>query len=496
MNSSKCMNCTCTYVSIVWRCSRARSFVIDLKMISRKRQVLYILFFISAVSVFYNSNHVFHHSPYNVAPHSLVKSLHLTLELPRNTTSRRVIVQSYIKHLQSQLARRVHQQYQAGDGEVYRKRRNHVKNACKKLNRSHNITAKELRLQTSVVHSPNLLYCAIPKCGTTFWRRVVVALTRKDPTIRSPFLLSYSDFNVNKAAFNRTLLKPKNFPALQNLLNNSLKFVFTRNPYHRLFSSYVDKIYAPNNQFWEVIAKKAALLVRKDNRDPNATCGQDLTFGEMVRYLNTLSPRKYDEHFLPASLKCDVCSVEYDVIGKMETFIKDMSYILNTSDSVGRYLKFHDVTTEYKVDYIVDAVTRAFLFKKNDNKRWKSWTKCISTHAANQRIWRQLQIAGHIDKTDPYPLTPQESDVIAMTEYINMALKAFKRSSKKAKAQKTEAYLQAYSELTREDLEILREKYLNDFYLYDYDDRPKDLFEQVGEGKIWDFNYYDLLNVK
>ncbi|XP_067686179.1 carbohydrate sulfotransferase 11-like isoform X1 [Haliotis asinina] len=465
-------------------------------MISRKRQVLYIMVFVSAVSFFYNSNHVVNHSPHSVAPYSLVKSLQLTLQLPRNTTSRKVIVRSYMKNLQYQLAGRVQQQYQAGDKEVYLRRRNHVKNACKKLNRTRKITPRELRLQTSVVHIPNLLYCAIPKCGTTFWRRVVVALRRKDPSIRSPFLLSYSDFNVNKAAFNRTLLKPKNLQALQHLLNNSLKFIFTRDPYQRLFSSYVDKIYAPNNQFWEVIAKKAALLIRKGIRDPNATCGQDLTFREMVRYLNSLPPQKYDEHFLPGSLKCDVCSVEYDVFGKMETFIKDMTYIFNTSDSFGRYLQFNDVTAEYKVDYIVDAVTRAFLFKNNDNKRWKSWTKCISTHAANQRIWRQLQIGGHIDKTDPYPLSPRESDVISMTEYINMALKAFKRSSKKAKAQKREAYLQAYSELTRDDLETLREKYLDDFYLYDYNDRPKDLFEQVGKEKVWDFNYYDLLNVK
>ncbi|XP_067686180.1 carbohydrate sulfotransferase 11-like isoform X2 [Haliotis asinina] len=460
-------------------------------MISRKRQVLYIMVFVSAVSFFYNSNHVVNHSPHSVAPYSLVKSLQLTLQLPRNTTSRKVIVRSYMKNLQYQLAGRVQQQYQTLSFQqlekIYSSRRRLVKDICR-IRRSGKMKVDKLR-QISVLRKPNLFYCAVPKAGSTFWRRVFVVAKRWKSGISSPYMYSYSDFITNNYALGIKLTKSNRKKDLQKTLKSSFKFLFTRDPYHRLFSTYIDKMLAPNSVFWEYTAKRAIKKVRTDGRFYTG-CGADITFVELVRYLNTLHPNNYNEHLIPTTGKCDVCSVDYDVIGKMETFTNDAIYILNRTGLLGKKIVFYDMSTEHEVDYIIDAVVRGFRLKHVNRS---AWIKCVSTHAGYQRIWRQLQIAGLIDKTRQYPLTSIGSEDVSVTEYINMALEAYRQSSPLSILNKKEAYLQAYSQLSLRDLEAIREKYLDDFYTFGYPDRPAELFHRTSIPQQNMFDYFDLL---
>ncbi|XP_046546270.1 carbohydrate sulfotransferase 9-like isoform X2 [Haliotis rubra] len=470
-------------------------------MISRKRQVLYIMVVVSAVSFFYNSNHVFseydhvlgkYHSPHSVAPYSLVQSLQLTLQLPRNTTSRKVIVQSYIKNLQSQLVGRVQQQYQTlpfqGLEKMYRSRRKLVRDICR-VRRSGKMKADKLQRQISVLKNPNLFYCAVPKAGSTFWRRVFVAAKRRKSGLSSPYLYSYSDFITNNYALDIKLTKSNRKKDLQKTLKSTFKFLFTRDPYHRLFSTYIDKMFAPNSVFWEYTAKRAIKKVRTDGRFYTG-CGADIKFVELVRYLNTLHPNNYNEHLIPTTGKCDVCSVDYDVIGKMETFTNDAMYILNRTGLLGKQIVFYDMRTEHEVDYIIDAVVRGFRLK---HVKRSAWINCVSSHAGYQRIWRQLQIAGLIDKTRQYPLTSLGSETISVTEYINMALEAYRLSSPLSILNKKEAYLQAYSQLSLRDLEAIREKYLDDFYTFGYPDRPPELFHRASIPQQNMFDYFDLL---
>ena len=54
--------------------------------------------------------------------------------------------------------------------------------------------------------------------------------------------------------------------------------MFTREPYGKLLSGYVDKLFAPNPYFWKAIGR---LIIRKFRKDPSPeslTCGHDVTF--------------------------------------------------------------------------------------------------------------------------------------------------------------------------------------------------------------------------
>lgn len=286
------------------------------------------------------------------------------------------------------------------------------------------------------------------------------------------------------------LTKSNRAKDLQKIVKSSFKFIFTRDPYHRLFSTYIDKMYAPNSVFWEYTAKRAIKKVRSNGRYYTG-CGADITFVELVKYLNTLHPNNYNEHLMPATGKCDVCGVDYDVIGKMETFSSDAMYILNKTGLLGKQIVFYDMRTEHKIDYIIDAVVRGFRLK---HVRRSAWINCVSTHAGYQRIWRQIQIAGLIEKTRDYPLTSAGSEAITVTEYINMALEAHRHSSGLSMLNKKEAYLQAYAQLSPRDLEAIREKYLDDFYTFGYPDRPTELFDRANNSQQDNvFDYFDLL---
>ncbi|XP_046543787.1 uncharacterized protein LOC124253978 [Haliotis rubra] len=152
---------------------------------------------------------------------------------------------------------------------------------------------------------------------------------------------------------------------------------------------------------------------------------------------------------------------------------------------------FKDFVEEKNVDNIIFKVQRAFIMKKKS-------LKCISDHMVHLRLWRVLQIGGLIDKYDEYPLNPDESREANVTVIMNLMLSAYQRSSPKARLNKQEALLQAYSQVSLEDLEQLRLKYLKDLLLFDYEDRPSYLFDRKSSAKSetkTTFDYYDAMRL-
>lgn len=66
--------------------------------------------------------------------------------------------------------------------------------------------------------------------------------------------------------------------AVQRFLDVVTKVMFTRQPYSKLLSAYVDKLYSPNPFFWGKIGRH---IVRKFRSRPSAksvACGHDVTF--------------------------------------------------------------------------------------------------------------------------------------------------------------------------------------------------------------------------
>ena len=66
----------------------------------------------------------------------------------------------------------------------------------------------------------------------------------------------------------------------------------------------------------------------RDLSDTSLRKRKEPTFKEFIKYILNTHHLKYDEHWKPIWTLCTPCVVNYDVIGKMETFGADMAYIL------------------------------------------------------------------------------------------------------------------------------------------------------------------------
>ncbi|XP_071112162.1 uncharacterized protein [Haliotis cracherodii] len=364
----------------------------------------------------------------------------------------------------------------------YSERRDHLTRACDSIPGRQ----KTLRSLHTLwyMDTPKMVYCSVAKSGSSFWRRTWEALSVYDGHETSPYKFAHSAFKSKYHRLdiiNATKSGEMGFSLLK-LLDTSFKYVFARDPYARIFSAYVDKFVAPNNYLWKQIGKKI-VQSRDLASDKSLRCGHDVTFREFVKYIIDTPRRRLDDHFIPVSSVCDVCNLQYDVVAKMETFKEDVSYIFRHLN-VDNRIKFKDFKLEHLVDSVVDYVTRAF----SQRKRIRP---CVSFHTALRRLWRQMQILGLISKQEEFPLTPEQSETSKEIEVINLALEASLRSG--VSASNKEAFLQAYRTISKDDLEEIRKKYLKDFLLFAYDDRPQMLF-QKSEQFDNTFDYFDVLN--
>lgn len=150
------------------------------------------------------------------------------------------------------------------------------------------------------------LYCPVEKVGTTFWRRFIYQLKEKS-RFRHPF-----EINIERA-LGQKFQRPTNESRVEQF-DNHFKFAFVRNPYHRVLSAYVDKVFAPNPMFWERFGKPAIELSR-GNKAP--ACFHDATFQEFVRFVvRALQTKTSDDpHFNIASEMCQPCLLNFNFIG-------------------------------------------------------------------------------------------------------------------------------------------------------------------------------------
>ncbi|KAH3806682.1 hypothetical protein DPMN_135006 [Dreissena polymorpha] len=167
-----------------------------------------------------------------------------------------------------------------------------------------------------LIPNDNGLYCPVEKVGTTFWRRFI-----------------YQTLNTNK--FRHLYQVPiwlalsENYPypskgATRQNISEYFKFMFVRDPYQRIFSAYVDKVFVPNPMFWERFGKPSIQLFREND---TRRCFHDASFLEFVRFATWAEENKQmlDQHFMMATELCIPCITNYTFIG-----MKKMKCILNS----------------------------------------------------------------------------------------------------------------------------------------------------------------------
>ncbi|ESO84150.1 hypothetical protein LOTGIDRAFT_229633 [Lottia gigantea] len=310
--------------------------------------------------------------------------------------------------------------------------------------------------------SKNFLYCPIPKVGSTTWKQILILLKNKckkctnvrDVKRVHDILNDYWDSD--------------KFRNMKKVLDRSQKMIIVREPYSRLLSGYINKVFIPVRLvFWENTWK----YVERKRPVSHKKC-VDFTFPEIVRYVikaiktNTM----YNAHFDTMSNICKPCEIRYDYILKMETFNVDTMYMLK---KLNRSDVYNDTDT-LKRDSIVDSITWDI-----NNMFRKDTGKCQSKPEKIRRLWRSFQISGYIGKNVKLPLSKKAEKNISKQELLQIVINATKIKNANNKVNKRLALIEAYSQVPYSDLVQLSEIFQQDCDIFGYDCKPDILFNRT-----------------
>ncbi|XP_052062363.1 carbohydrate sulfotransferase 8-like [Mytilus californianus] len=303
---------------------------------------------------------------------------------------------------------------------------------------------------TFVSDRHNLIFCQIQKAASTFWKRII---------------------------FNQTTPGTKGLPSILNLgvaedkFKHYFKFLFVRDPYNRLFSGYIDKLFNPNVMYWKAAGIPAKRL---SNPEADSSCGHDVTFAEFINYIIALekTPDMRDRHFFSMYEHCAPCDHKIDYVGKMETFSKDSKFIFDVLKmDKGLLNKFEYMHSNSSINEIIKIADRLFNFKPKI-------LKCMTMFDAVLRVWRQLQMKGILSRHLVFPFKADTVVKFTKRKFIKSFLRAYKSSKAdiSKKLNKEDALSEAYATVPQQTLMKLKQVVENDCLLFGYETKPNRVF--------------------
>ena len=313
--------------------------------------------------------------------------------------------------------------------------------------------------------------CNIWKIGTTFFKRLF--MLRNDNTYRGEHNLYEIPFNVTEKHPSKAEISTK---------GRNQKFLFVRNPYKRVYSGYVDKVMAPNPVFWDFIGVPAIKYLRKNHTKDSIRCGHDLTFKEYVDFviLTLLKSQtkvkgkvpKSDSHSEVMNELCKPCAINYTFIGKMETFARDSTELVR---QLGMN-KTERLLAEKGEFLAADDAIKDTSYQPFDPIFKKGFSRCVSKRKTLEMAWLKLQARGLIGR-QKMSISDTQVTNLTYAVFLRMAREArFLSTPKERKDVKNEHFNKMFDTISLDQLEKLRQVYVLDFKLFEYDDRPEWLF--------------------
>ena len=346
-----------------------------------------------------------------------------------------------------------------------------------KINKSSSSVKERVYKQILTISQKESLYCPVAKVSSTFWRRVVYLLEMPSKRYKHPFDVPISAaLSLKRRAGN-----------LNTKHNGWFNFIIVRNPYMRLLSAYIDKVFVPNPTFWDKFGKPSIKMFRENATKTSIKCGHDPTFSEFVQFViwSLSNKQLMDNHFIPVSEQCLPCDMNFTFVGRMESATSDFHALLDhfglgiTTTAMGS--RFEDITAE---DAIADSINSPFGWKR-------SIVKCMNWNEALMRVWRKLQIRGLIGMSQIYSLTKTEASKIKSSEFIKLAKAARQKSNSSELKDQKKMYMQTiYKTVPLEILKKLPNVYGLDIKLFRYDD-SLDFILSNSTPKWPSYNYLD-----
>ena len=309
-----------------------------------------------------------------------------------------------------------------------------------------------------------LSYCRVAKVGSTFWTQVFMTLLGIQP--------DYSDkvesvFKVPRDKAHETIKQYTNIllELDDKRIHSTTSFLVARNPYSRLFSSYIDQIYLPNKWF------QARIMIGDRKRQK---CGNDITFNEFLLFISTSMIRNYymDLHWSPIFSICLPCQTKVDIIAKQETFAEDTEYILNLvgvdKETVEEIKEAANEDSATSITSLIHTyVEKGHMISKG----------CISENKLAKRIWHAFQIQGYIHNDISFPSDKFKNVLPSklktrLTETILAAIEDRKLTSQERANQRQEWKTSFWREVSNITLAKVQDAFFEDFLAFQYDIDP------------------------
>ena len=219
--------------------------------------------------------------------------------------------------------------------------------------------------------SHDLIFCYIPKNGCSFWKRVFSILngfTRND-------IFQMSSVKIHKQPNTFSISVQKTLHRLLAEEENLTKVIYVRDPYERLFSGYIDKVFAPCSRYKQKVYKYF---------NTSKTTYRGISLNTFAQYLVTSDLN--NQHFQRQNSMCHVCEMNYTFIGKFETFMDDAVFLMKMFNINITSILGSQITLKERSDMniIQDVIKRSFQgCRKLHN---------FSTYHIVSRVWKMFQV--------------------------------------------------------------------------------------------------------
>ena len=179
-------------------------------------------------------------------------------------------------------------------------------------------------LNYSIVDDKNkIIYCTIPKVSSTTWKRVLGEVRGYGKNLRRVHRKELWRY-LHQYTEEERLIRIKTY----------FKFLFVREPLHRLLSAYKDKFmgdkYASHDARIQIVKAYRPQDYKPNYKDIN------ITFAEFIQYISNDVPR--NEHWLQYEKLCHPCVINYDFIGHLETLEDDAPLLFKMAGIDDAYL--------------------------------------------------------------------------------------------------------------------------------------------------------------
>ncbi|XP_063597671.1 carbohydrate sulfotransferase 10-like [Penaeus indicus] len=201
-------------------------------------------------------------------------------------------------------------------------------------------------------HTPSIVWCPIYKVASTTWMNnffSVANLSRSDESALERFnqKLEWKKRKGNdiKQLFDHKLVYdlypgPQSPEERARVLKNSVRVIIVRHPFSRILSVYRDKMATRNPRPLKFNFKELQAYIRKTYRSRHTSNRSRFpSFPEFIQYVidstgNFTSYEDWKENvncWLPYWVRCTVCSLDYNIIIKLETMEEDKRFLATLS---------------------------------------------------------------------------------------------------------------------------------------------------------------------